>query len=484
MRVGIEGLCTDVAERNLSNRLVSNAIGTTSMQILFIVYFSVYFYGMHMNNRRKNTMGSLATFALCVVLILGTARHAHADAPLLSRFRTGSRVPVSPAVGPDGTVYVGGSSGRLHALHIERNWLRERWSQNLESSVDSGAVISATGTIYIVPASGVLHAIRDSGDSGETLWTVTIENAVAQTPALRDDGVLLLVAESRLYAIDATNEGSTLWRYDAGGEILSRPSITPEGMVYVTVLHGQTFSLHAINPDGSRRWVYDTALFYPSRTFDREFLGVTVDSFGAAIVQLGRDQLYAIEADRTVRWRFQIPEVRYSVQERSEAPYPLLDRRTEFFPNSAIGPDNTITVESILIPGAGELPPSLIMVLDLHPDWSNGSIDNRDHLRELPSFPTQMLGYTNITIGSNGSTFIASASGDLVAIDTTGSMLWRYTERSGRWSSPVIGPDGVLFISSASGYVYAFDSGTDGLAETAWPTYGANMRRSGQAAGD
>ncbi|MDI6810261.1 MAG: PQQ-binding-like beta-propeller repeat protein [archaeon] len=96
----------------------------------------------------------------------------------------------SPAIGSDGTIYVGSEDGNLYAINPDGTL---KWSYATGDDVDSSPAIGSDGTIYI-----------GSYVSGE---------------------------DCNLYAINP--DGSLKWRYLTGGYIGSSPVIGSDGTIYV-----------------------------------------------------------------------------------------------------------------------------------------------------------------------------------------------------------------------------------------------------------
>ena len=86
-------------------------------------------------------------------------------------------------------------------------------------------------------------------------------------------------------------------------------------------------------------------------------------------------------------------------------------------------------------------------------------------------------------VGGDGAIYLGSWDRSLYALSPEdGTVLWRF--RPGGWmstvdSSPVIGEDGILLICCMNGKMYALRSGSRGMADSPWPMYRQNQRRTG-----
>jgi outer membrane protein assembly factor BamB len=77
-------------------------------------------------------------------------------------FTTGSSVFSSPAIGADGTVYVGSYGGKLYAISPPANGTTGvlKWSFTAGNDVSSSPAIGADGTVYVASYDGRLYAIH------------------------------------------------------------------------------------------------------------------------------------------------------------------------------------------------------------------------------------------------------------------------------------------------------------------------------------
>ena len=125
-------------------------------------------------------------------------------------FPVGGRYALGPAIGADGTVYVGSPDGHLHAIDPD-GW--PHWSSDLEVALGAPAV-GEDGTIYVAQAvnrsqSPTLFAVTPSGEDWESapLNLYTHPHAV---PRVTDDGRLYVATAGlagKVYAFDVPSRG-------------------------------------------------------------------------------------------------------------------------------------------------------------------------------------------------------------------------------------------------------------------------------------
>ena len=81
-------------------------------------------------------------------------------------FNTGGAVESSPAIGSDGTIYVGSSAawpqtdGRIYAINPDGS---KKWEFSLRDVSFASPVISSDGTIYLGASDRTLYAINSDG---------------------------------------------------------------------------------------------------------------------------------------------------------------------------------------------------------------------------------------------------------------------------------------------------------------------------------
>ncbi len=186
-----------------------------------------------------------------------------------------------PAIGPDGTVYVGITNNELSALNPDGTL---QWTYATEGNVSFPA-IGPDGTIY-AGAQKSLYAINPNGTRK---WVYKIGNSV-YSPTVGRDGIIYIGSDDRyLYAIKP--DGYIQWKYLIGTVVLSPPVVGADGMVYV--VSGK--KLYALNPNGTLKWEYETggtAGYSPVISLDRTIYVGSSDK-----------KIYAIHCGSKGDWR-------------------------------------------------------------------------------------------------------------------------------------------------------------------------------------
>jgi len=164
----------------------------------------------------------------------GRSEHAGPTKPELRwRFKTGSYVVSSPAIGSDGTVYFGSWDGNLYAV---RNG-ELLWSFETRAVVESSPAIGSDGTVYFGSWDGNLYAVRD----GVLLWSFKTGDAVVSSPAIGPDGTVYFGSlDGNLYAV---RNGELLWSFETGDYVWSSPAIGSDGTVYFGSKDGNLYAL-------------------------------------------------------------------------------------------------------------------------------------------------------------------------------------------------------------------------------------------------
>ena len=310
---------------------------------------------------------------------------------------TGNYIISSPAIGADGTIYVGSNDNKLYAINFDGS---RKWAFVTGGDIQSSPAIGADGTIYVGSNDKKLYAINSDGSKK---WAFATGDWIRSSPAIGSDGTIYVGSEDgKLYALDP--DGSKKWEFKAEVEAYSTPAIGEDGTIYVNCGIGK---FYAINPDGSKKWVLRPGSWHISSP--------AIGADGTIYVggQNLQGKLYAINSDGSKKWEL-------------SRLYPILQSTL------AIGSDGTLYVAD------------LKKILAINPygskKWEHAIIG---------------VSRSSPAIGADGTIYVGSTSGKLYAINPDGSKKWEFTIGDQIWSSPAIGADGTIYLGSVDGTLYA-----------------------------
>ena len=340
----------------------------------------------------------------------------------------------SPAIGPDGTIYVGSEDGTLYAVDPGADPEDNPKSFFLTSdSIFSSPAVAPDGTIYIGSDDGNLYAISPNG---EEKWKFQTGGSVFSSPAIGPDGTIYVGSDDgNLYAINP--DGTQKWLFPTGGLVESSPAIGPDGTIYVG---SYDKCLYAINPDGSKKWALPTGgsiISSPALSADGTIYAGSCDG-----------KLYAIDRTGSEKWAFPTDGCIYS--------------------SPAIGADGTVYVGSN--------------------DGNLYAFDPEGNKKW--AFPTGDCILSSPAIGADGTIYFGSDDWYFYAITPAGKKKWprlwldAYIE-----SSPVIAPDGTIYVASynddtSETFLHAIYSDSPGMAEADWPMFHGHAAHTGVGPGN
>jgi len=244
----------------------------------------------------------------------------NADGTLKWKYEISNPV-FTPAVGLDGTVYVQDNTATLYAVAEDGT---EKWSYPLSASHavgQSAPALGSDGTIYVGADS--VYAINPDGTLKWRYFPSGSDaiSAIHSSPAIASDRTILVGAngnfgefpDSGRAALFAINPDGTLkWRYILEGAdfVFSSPAIDSEGTIYIggeTSTGGDLSFVYAINADGTLKWKYEISGGRPVRSSPAVDVDGTV-YVATKISGTAKAELLALYPDGTLRWSYSVEQ--------------------------------------------------------------------------------------------------------------------------------------------------------------------------------
>jgi outer membrane protein assembly factor BamB len=289
--------------------------------------------------------------------------------------------------------YQGGSLIKLTANPSD-DWRFERWQGDVQS-LDNPIQINMDQDKNVT---AVFEEI--------VKWKYKTNNAVASSAAIGNDKTLYIGSwDASLHAINP--DGSRRWRFQAEDAVISSPAIANDGTIYVG---SRDNYLYAISKSGSLKWKYHTSSSVMSSP--------TIGPDGTIYVGSFDRNLYALNSDGSLKWVFNTGD--------------------------AIQSSPALSNSGILYVGSWD--GSLYAIQS-----SNGKL--------VWKFETNGAIVSSPAIGVDGTVYVGSRDHHLYALRSNGSLLWKFRTQDEIFSSsPVIALDGTIYIGSYDNFFYAIDS--------------------------
>jgi outer membrane protein assembly factor BamB len=186
-------------------------------------------------------------------------------------------------VAPDGTIYA--SADGLYAVTPEGK-LKWKFAPGITHCASTPAV-GLDGTVYVGCHDDALYALNPDGTKK---WDFRAGDDIDSSPAVSPDGIVYVGSDDhKLYALGPG--GALRWAVTTGGPIRSSPALASDGTVYVGSFDG---ALYAVKPGGIVAWSF--------RTADRIVSSPILDAAGNVLVGSEDDRLYALAPDGKLLW--------------------------------------------------------------------------------------------------------------------------------------------------------------------------------------
>jgi outer membrane protein assembly factor BamB len=362
----------------------------------------------------------------------------------------------SPALGPDGTIYIGCPEG-VYALNPDKT---VKWfNTNVWTGISSPAV-GRDGTVYIGVHDDTpyLKLCALDPQNGAAKWSysmgvMTPSALYLGPPAIGPDGTIYVTYNQRLYALNPN--GSFKWSYAPEGtpapdQYPCSMAIGVDGTIYCYLNYlNASASLFAIKPDGSLKWKFPGITGSPALGPDD------------TIYLPAGNMVYAVSPTGSLKWHYELA--------------PLLLNEPFVAPIVGPGGDVYVRCTSLLTyydTVVTAFTPGLIW------KWAFPLGCNK------PPYPAS----NTMAVGADGLIYVGSACGKLHALRPTGTEEWALplTTDYLQACAPVISPDGTLYIASCSlsangSDLFAVQTSSKGLANSAWPMLHRDARHTGFA---
>jgi outer membrane protein assembly factor BamB len=352
----------------------------------------------------------------------------------------------SPAIGTDGTIYVGSYDRNLYAINPDGSI---KWKYTTKGDVESSPAIGKDETIYVGSSDNNLYAINSDG----TLkWSFMTEGDVSSSPAIGAGGTIYVGSnDKKLYAINAN--GTMKWSFIAydgdssyGGK--TSPAIGVDGTIYYNTGYFNSH-FYALNPDGTVKWFYDFSSNTTSTSVGDFSSSPAISSNGT--IYVGRSSsssykpfLYGFDSDGNL-----IGDIASYGSYSTTSP--------------AIGSDGTVYIGI----------ETRIFSYELYAINPENSFDFKWSTR-LCKFSGDPASIGSPGIGYDGMIYIGNKY--FTTISPDGSIKNEFEGNGPFYSSPVIAPDGTIYAGTTNGYFYAFSTESQGLADSDWPMFRHNIR--------
>jgi outer membrane protein assembly factor BamB len=357
------------------------------------------------------------------------------------KFKTNGEIDSSPAIGNDGTVYIGSDDGNLYAIDSQTG--DELWRFKTGAEIKSVPSVGPDGIIYFGSLDNFFYALNQNG---ALKWSINIGDYIFSSPAVTSDGRTIYVgaSDNKFYAINSS--GNVKWTYQTGHKIVSSPAIGSDGIENVVYFGSLDRKFYALAADtGSLKWIFQgNAEFYSSPAIDDKGQ-IYVGECTTGSAETYNFKLFSINVDGSKLWQF--------------------NGGPGFYSSPAIGPNGKIYIGS----------------------WDGDFyILNSSGNTEYSVSTTPYDINSSPAIGANGVVYVGSEDGNFYAIDPTedevNSEAWTFKTGDGILeSSPVIDEDGTIYFASRDKCVYAINPGNLKPADSPWPMFHQSPDRRGNS---
>jgi len=330
-----------------------------------------------------------------------------------------------------------------------------------EGTVPNSISIDSNGTLYVTAANKLLAIDSD----GKQLWSMSV-GGIGATAISADESTIYAVGGKVLYAFSSSGE-KQLWSFtDPTDSIYGEPNVGPDGTIYIG--SWDTY-VYAVNSGGTLKWKYQTdGSIAPlaSPTLSNDGNTIYVGSGDRNKDEGGT--LYALNSDGTLKWKVEnldggrvsgpVVGTDGTIYATGSGKVHAFDKNGnklwESDKDTASSLTPSLSSDGTIYVGTSGGKVYAINSSTGKTKWSYQTGQNPDFTGN-PKDP-QFGVLATIVIGADGIIYVGAMDGVMHALNTDGSVLWKYTTGDNiNENCPAIGPDGSLYFSSADKYIYA-----------------------------
>jgi len=141
-------------------------------------------------------------------------------------FETEDGCESSPAIGPDNSIYIGSYDGYLYALTDEQTHATLQWKYKTNGPIDGSPIVDGDGSIYVGSRDGYLYAVYPNG----TLkWKLRTGNGFESSPSIDDKGYLYIGGfDEDFYCIGTGKPDVGIFSVDFSSHLIPESMFTPK----------------------------------------------------------------------------------------------------------------------------------------------------------------------------------------------------------------------------------------------------------------
>ena len=330
-----------------------------------------------------------------------------------------------------------------------------------EGTVPNSISIDSNGTLYVTAANKLLAIDSD----GKQLWSMSV-GGIGATAISADESTIYAVGGKVLYAFSSSGE-KQLWSFtDPTDSIYGEPNVGPDGTIYIG--SWDTY-VYAVNSGGTLKWKYQTdGSIAPlaSPTLSNDGNTIYVGSGDRNKDEGGT--LYALNSDGTLKWKVEnldggrvsgpVVGTDGTIYATGSGKVHAFDKNGnklwESDKDTASSLTPSLSSDGTIYVGTSGGKVYAINSSTGKTKWSYQTGQNPDFTGNQKDPQYGVL--ATIVIGADGIIYVGAMDGVMHALNTDGSVLWKYTTGDNiNENCPAIGPDGSLYFSSADKYIYA-----------------------------